>query len=531
MKYIKKILVRVIALSLILSTLNIRAVDVIITDSYEEEVIVASDLFSRKYEINTYYQEMLKGRYTGEIYNISPSITSPYRAGEIKDEPLNDALLTLNYIRFLAHLDDNVSLLDSWNTIAQHATLVNGVNKELSHNPAQPSGMSSSMYDIGALGARTSNLAWSSYSSSLVKDLWRYIDDSSSSNVDSVGHRRWLLNPAMEKVGFGKTSNYSAAKVFGDSYNQIWQYDGSYDYVAWPGSGAFPTNAFSDNMPWSISLNDKLYDNDRTSEIKVLLQNMDTGSINEFYQGKSYIGSEHFNVDTTNYGVPFNIVFRPDGEHYIDGQTYKVTISGLYDNDGNETSVTYEVNFFDVDQFNTNLVEQNNFYYAEVLNELDLFKGTNNGYELDRQPTRLEGLVMFIRLIGKEAEALALNDNVSYFTDVPDWGRGYVNYAYENGLTLGIGGGEFGSDHLMQARDYMTFIMRALGYDDMNNDFAWSSSLEDGLSYDIISENMYTILKNKAFLRDDVVGISYIALESIKIDSIGPMTLGEYLGL
>ena len=34
--------------------------------------------------------------------------------------------------------------------------------------------------------------------------------------------------------------------------------------------------------------------------------------------------------------------------------------------------------------------------YAEKLATIGVFKGTGNGFELDRAPTRLEGLVMLI---------------------------------------------------------------------------------------------------------------------------------------
>ncbi|MFD1909434.1 hypothetical protein ACFSQ7_43985 [Paenibacillus rhizoplanae] len=44
--------------------------------------------------------------------------------------------------------------------------------------------------------------------------------------------------------------------------------------------------------------------------------------------------------------------------------------------------------------------------YAEALNHLGLFSGTENGYELSRVPTRAESLVMMLRLWGKEEEAL-----------------------------------------------------------------------------------------------------------------------------
>ena len=44
--------------------------------------------------------------------------------------------------------------------------------------------------------------------------------------------------------------------------------------------------------------------------------------------------------------------------------------------------------------------------HADTLNALGLFKGTGSGYDLDKTPDRTQGLVMLIRLLGKEAEAL-----------------------------------------------------------------------------------------------------------------------------
>ncbi len=83
--------------------------------------------------------------------------------------------------------------------------------------------------------------------------------------------------------------------------------------------------------------------------------------------------------------------------------------------------------------------------YAARLSELKVFVGTGNGFELDREPTRLEGLVMLIRLLGAEDQAKARTNYTLKFDDVPAWGKPYVQYAYENGLTLGISPAKFGS--------------------------------------------------------------------------------------
>jgi len=80
--------------------------------------------------------------------------------------------------------------------------------------------------------------------------------------------------------------------------------------------------------------------------------------------------------------------------------------------------------------------------YAEELKRLELFKGTDNGFELERAPSRVEVVVMLIRLLGKESEALSSSppsDSPGHpFTDVPAWADAYVSFAYKNGLTKGI---------------------------------------------------------------------------------------------
>ena len=55
---------------------------------------------------------------------------------------------------------------------------------------------------------------------------------------------------------------------------------------------------------------------------------------------------------------------------------------------------------------------------ADARRELDLFRGTDKGYELDRVPTRAEAAAMLVRLLGAEEDAMALSYTAPY-TDVP----------------------------------------------------------------------------------------------------------------
>ena len=53
---------------------------------------------------------------------------------------------------------------------------------------------------------------------------------------------------------------------------------------------------------------------------------------------------------------------------------------------------------------------------ADKLASLHLFQGTEQGYQLNASPSRIQGLVMLIRLLGMEDEALACTEDVP-FTD------------------------------------------------------------------------------------------------------------------
>lgn len=150
--------------------------------------------------------------------------------------------------------------------------------------------------------------------------------------------------------------------------------------------------------------------------------------------------------------------------------------------------------------------------YAEKLKEVGVFQGSDKGFELEKEPTRLEGAVMFVRLLGGEEEALASN-YAHPFTDVPGWGNPYVGYLYHYGLTKGISDTNFGSNDSIIARSYLTFVLRALGYSDATGDFSWAEAVSFAYKNGVIDSSMNGELANSDFLRDHVAKISYNALK------------------
>ncbi len=150
---------------------------------------------------------------------------------------------------------------------------------------------------------------------------------------------------------------------------------------------------------------------------------------------------------------------------------------------------------------------------AQALKQMGLFRGSDQGFELERAPSRVEAAVMLIRILGQEE--IALSAHYSHpFNDVPAWANDYIGYMYESNLSKGISATEFGSAQLTSANQYATYILRALGYSDQEGDFIWSEALNKSLSIGFLTETDLANLNqaNKLFVRDDMVHLSYTAL-------------------
>lgn len=143
---------------------------------------------------------------------------------------------------------------------------------------------------------------------------------------------------------------------------------------------------------------------------------------------------------------------------------------------------------------------------ADALNGLGLFKGTANGYELTKTPTRAEAAVMLVRLLGKESAAADSNDSHP-FMDVPAWADDAIAYMYANGLTKGISDNMFGTHIPCTAQMFYVFTLRALGYSESENDFTYNNAENFALK-----QGLAPVYRTNGFLRDDMVAVSYSAL-------------------
>ena len=152
--------------------------------------------------------------------------------------------------------------------------------------------------------------------------------------------------------------------------------------------------------------------------------------------------------------------------------------------------------------------------YADALHHLGLFNGSDKGYELERSPSRQESLIMLIRLLGEESAALSA-DPVTPFSDLTDWvdGQRYVAYGYRMRYTNGTSNTTFSPTAAATLEQYLTFVLRALGYQD-GVDFVWNTTSRDlAQQIGLLSAQELADIARDGFKRDHVVAISYRALD------------------
>ena len=115
------------------------------------------------------------------------------------------------------------------------------------------------------------------------------------------------------------------------------------------------------------------------------------------------------------------------------------------------------------------ILYKNNIFSGKGLDE----KG-KPVFDLDSKASRQEATTLLVTLIGKAEEAKTTPVNIP-FTDVADWAKPYVSYAYNNGIVAGMSNDVFGADEEIKKDQFMTMVLCALGYE-ANTDFLWHQS-------------------------------------------------------
>lgn len=161
---------------------------------------------------------------------------------------------------------------------------------------------------------------------------------------------------------------------------------------------------------------------------------------------------------------------------------------------------------------------------AEVLNAINILKGTENGYNLSGKLRRSEAATLVVRMMGEESMVLANKGdfNVTSFSDVKssDWFAPYVGYCYRNGIILGFPDGTFKPNDYISEKSFAQLVLGVMDYKS-GTDFSWDTIKRFMFDKKIITDVSYTVSTddNVNYTRGDAVTLLYSCLTKNKKNS------------
>jgi len=229
------------------------------------------------------------------------AVTGPdeFAVAEIPDAQYDQALRLTNFYRFVAGVPHDVEIDEDYNDACAHGATVLASLGGISHRPPRPEGMDRDFYRRGYDACSKSNLqgAFLRYLAVMVHFfMW----DGDATNARKVGHRRWVINPTMKKVGFGAAGQIGLMYAVDKSRLHRW------DWVSWPGRGWQPLRLFPAKLPWSIHLNRDRYRVPGENEIEVVVERLDAN-----YRPVEEVGFDFVAVEEGFGTTNIAIVFRP----------------------------------------------------------------------------------------------------------------------------------------------------------------------------------------------------------------------------
>ena len=288
-----------------------------------------------------YKQTSPKYDYSKSIYKTTPSWKSPYKAGSLQDGVVTDTINRLNYYRWLVGVDEigvNTSKLDR----NQKGAVISKANETISHYPTQPSDMDDAFYEEAYDGCNAKYEEGDTYSGNVSYGDWRpyqaiegFVSDLYNVTLGSAtGHRQSMLDPKATAISFGQCEEYSTVSVYYDDTKDVT----SSQFYAFPSAGYFPNTEMAVSEYWSIYL---------TGAVS------GTARVNFIYKGKTYAGIGllfESGYPALSFRMPDELqnLLGSEYDNIPGGTEIQVEVIGLKDENLNNVTYKYTVNFFDM---------------------------------------------------------------------------------------------------------------------------------------------------------------------------------------
>ena len=439
-------------------------------DTAQPEIPAEITVDPRQQAIADYWNSLTPEATT--VFTTLPSAGAPYAIGELDSTYLNDGLRLLNFYRWLAGLE-SVTLSDHLNVQAQYGAVVLAANDSLTHTPKKPSGMTESFYRMGANACAGSNISMRfgyDIDTLLQSALQAHMDELSPSNRTDLGHRRWLLNPGLGKVGFGLATSATNRQYITVPISDNTGTGAMPEAILWPAAGAFPNNVFTPGTPWSVILDTATYRIPRETQLQITVTRHRDGKafVLPVLDGQAQLTEEgsYLLVNSQNYGsgccISFSIGKSVLGDSSYWGD-YTVHIAGLYTLEGQHAPMEYTVRFFDAE----NLSQPSSWAMEEVTDAARLALIPEDLTDFYQKPiTRMEFCRLTMQTI-RERTGLTNEELVAQYmlpgvlTTFSDCTDPDVLAAAAIGVVYGPGDGTFLPGNLISRQDAAVLLMQA----------------------------------------------------------------------
>lgn len=300
-----------------------------------------------KKEIKEKYDATVSYDYSQSIYKEKPSATAPYVAGSLQDGVVNDTLNRINFYRWLYGIDE-VSINEDKMERNQKGAVLLKASGEFSHEPSQPADMDDEFYNEAYDGCNAKAEAGDTYSGNIsygnrapYEAVDGYVNDMSniSTMYGAVGHRMSILDPRATEVSFGDCDTYSTLSMYYDP--SISATSLPEDFYSYPSAGYFPSEQFYTNQYWSLYVTESVSSTENTK-------------FEFIYNGKSYEADgvrTESSYPAIDFKMPIELMLELGGSYKTMPTTsIEVRISNLANNDGDNVTYNYTVNFFSMDK-------------------------------------------------------------------------------------------------------------------------------------------------------------------------------------
>jgi hypothetical protein len=273
-----------------------------------------------------------KVRLSSEAAMAVEKLGSPSNPNAPAAAVLSESLAKLNFYRYLADVPPDVIYDNDYINLCQYASELLTKIGHLTHTPERPAGIDDKTYKLGKDGCGRSNLA---AGSGAVGSIDMYMNDSDKSNIDRLGHRRWVINPQMQKTGIGQAGKFSALYSFDGSRESKFDYE----FVCFPPRGYCPVTNFAPDHAWHVTVNPSKYKLTDSAALAIY-------PVDAKLKRGAELELDYKNVNRDGFGVGNAIIARPKGLVMKPNNVFEVVVSGVEDKEGKPATIRYYVSFY-----------------------------------------------------------------------------------------------------------------------------------------------------------------------------------------